>query len=205
MLVQHLYGVLSSPKNEWQSIQQRHYTASKCLWKYVVFLAAIPALSAYIGATQFGFYLSDSIQIKLTTASALPIGFAIYFAMIAGLYMMAWFIRWMQPTYGSTASWDDCMVLATFTAAPLFLAGLAALIPILWIDIIIGMLAVSYSVYLLYSGVPVIMKVNFEQGFLFSSAIVTIALVVLVGMLGTTVFLWGTILDPVFNSGAHLR
>ncbi len=201
MLVQHLVGVMYQPKDEWRSIQQQQYSSKKCLFSYIAFLAAIPPLATYIGITHVGFFISPSIVVKLTSSSALPIAFAFYLAMIVGVLLMAASIRWMQPTYDSSASWDDCMVLTTFTASPLFLAGLAALIPILWVDILIGMVAVSYATYLLYSGVPVMMAINEDQGFLFSSAIVTAGLVVLVGMLGATACLWSTLLGPVFNTG----
>ncbi|NIU11195.1 MAG: hypothetical protein GWN81_20645, partial [Phycisphaerae bacterium] len=58
---------------------------------------------------------------------------------------------------------------------------------------------VAYTVYLLYSGVPIMMGISQERGFLFSSALVTFGLVAFVAMLAITVILWGFGLAPEFT------
>jgi hypothetical protein len=162
----------------------------------MIYLAAIPPLAAFIGTTQIGWSVVGDELVKLTVASAFPIAVAFYFALLMGAGIMARFIHWMEHTYGSESSFDDCMVLTTFTATPLFVAGLAALIPILWLDVLIGMAALGYTTYLLYTGVPEMMKIPDDRGFFFASSILTVGLVVLVGMLAVTAVLWGTLLTP---------
>ncbi|MEH6651547.1 MAG: Yip1 family protein [Motiliproteus sp.] len=196
MFMQHVFGVLVHPKSEWRLIRKEHYSAIKCYTSNMVYLAAIPPLAAFIGTTQVGWSIVGGDPVRLTVASALPIAIAFYIALLVGAAVMAGFIHWMEQTYGSESSFDDCMVLTTFTATPLFLAGLAALIPILWLDVLIGMAAVAYTVHLLYTGVPEVMNIPEDRGFFFSSAILTVGLVVLVGMLAVTAALWGTVLTP---------
>lgn len=196
MFLQHMMGVLHHPREEWKLIRDKHYSALRCYTSHMIYLAAIPPLAALIGTTQIGWSATGGDFVRLTTASALPIAIAFYFALLAGAGLMAWFIHWMERTYGSDSSLDDCMVLTTFTATPLFLSGLAALVPILWVDVLIGMVAVAYTIYLLFTGVPVIMKIPEDRAFFFSSSILTVGMVVLVGMLGVTAILWGTVLTP---------
>lgn len=196
MFLQHMLGVLYHPKEEWKLIREEHYSTLRCYTSHMVYLAAIPPLAAFIGTTQIGWSVTGGDFVKLTASSALPIAIAFYFALLAGAGIMAWFIHWMEKTYGSQSSFDDCMVLTTFTATPLFLVGLAALIPVLWFDVLVGMVAVAYTVHLLYTGVPVIMKIPEDRAFFFSSSILTVGLVVLVGMLAVTAALWGTVLTP---------
>ena len=62
----------------------------------------------------------------------------------------------------------------------------------------VAVLAVSWSLYLLYIGIPAVMHIPKEQGFLFASAIVAVCLVILIGMMGVTVVLWDMGLMPVF-------
>ena len=76
----------------------------------------------------------------------------------------------------------------------MFLSGLAALYPLLWFNVSIGLVAVCYSVYLLYVGVPVIMKIPEERAFLFSTSILTVGLCTLVGVLVASVVLWSTVI-----------
>ncbi len=196
-LIGHILGVFYHPKEEWRDIREENYSVRQCFTSHVAYLAAIPPLAVFIGTTQFGFGITSEITFKLTVASALPIAIAFYFALMAGVGLMAWAVHWMERTYGSTSSWEDCMVLTTFTATPMFVAGLAGLIPILWVDVLIGVAAVTYSIFLLYTGVPIMMKINEERAFLFSTAIVTVGLVVLVGILATSAAMWGTIMSPV--------
>ncbi|WP_421863470.1 Yip1 family protein [Motiliproteus sp.] len=196
MFLSHMMGVLHHPKEEWGLIREEHYSALKCYSSHMIYLAAIPPLAAFIGTTQIGWSITGAEAVKLTVASALPIAIAFYVALLVGAGVMAWFIHWMEKTYGSESSFDDCMVLTTFTATPMFLAGLAALIPILWLDVLIGMGAVAYTIHLLYTGVPEIMKIPKDRGFFFSSSILTVGLVVLVGMLAVTAALWSTALTP---------
>lgn len=197
MFLQHMLGVLYHPKQEWQLIKQEHYSALRCYSSHMIYLAAIPPLAAFIGTTQVGWSITGDELVKLTVSSALPIALAFYLALLIGAGIMAGFVHWMEKTYGSNSSFDDCMVLITFTSTPLFLTGLAALVPILWLDVLIGMAALAFTVHLLYSGVPEIMEIPEDRGFFFSSSILTVGLVVLVGMLATTAVLWGTVMVAV--------
>ena len=65
---------------------------------------------------------------------------------------------------------------------------------------ILGDPALGYSVALLYTGVPIMMDVNKEKGFLFSSAILAFGLVALVGLIVVTVSLWGFGIGPSFRT-----
>ena len=123
-------------------------------------------------------------------ASALPAAIAFYFAMWVGVGFIAWTIHWMEKTYGGKVGMDECVALTVFTATPLFLAGLSGLYPVLWFNVAVGLAAVCYSVYLLYSGVPEIMHIPEDRAFFFSTSILTVGLCVLVGMIATSVIVW---------------
>ena len=49
--------------------------------------------------------------------------------------------------------------------------------PILWLDMLVGVTAISWAVYLMYLGIPIVMNIPAERGFLYSSAVLAIALV----------------------------
>ena len=80
---------------------------------------------------------------------------------------------------------------------PLFLAGVALLYPVPWINMLCFLIAAAYSAYLFYQGLAVVMNISQEQAFLYGGAILTAALVVTrVG----TVTLWSIGFSPVFIS-----
>jgi hypothetical protein len=66
-------------------------------------------------------------------------------------------------------------------------------------DLIIGVVAVSWAVYLMYLGIPIVMNIPQERGFLFSSAILAIALVILVSIMVVSILAWDYGAAPAFT------
>jgi hypothetical protein len=70
------------------------------------------------------------------------------------------------------------------------MSGIATLYPVLWFVVLVGLAAIAYSIYLLYSGVPIMMNIPEEKGFIYSSSVVTCGLVLLVSILAMTAIFW---------------
>ena len=199
MVLQHVFGLMTNPRREWAAIRDDHCTVGRCYAIHVLLLAAIPAISGFIGTTQFGWQIGAGDPIKLTAESAGVIAILYYLAMLVGVYSMGWMIHWMGSTYGAEQPLSQCIVLAAYTVTPLFLIGLMELYPILWLNMVMGLPALAYTVYLLYTGVPIMMGISEERGFLFSSAVLGVGLVALVALLAAMAVLWGTGLQPTFT------
>ncbi len=105
----------------------------------------------------------------------------------------------MARTYHANPTLRQCVMFAAYTATPLFIAGLSALYPSLWLGMIIGTAAVAYTAYLLYVGLPTFMDIHPDEGFLFSSSVLAVGLVVLVAMLAVSVVLWGMGIGPIYT------
>lgn len=191
MVIGHIVGLFSSPSAEWKKIRDEACNTSACIFKHVIILAAIPAISGYIGTTQVGWTIGASGTHYLSNESAGMIAVLTYLAMIAGVIGMGFMIQWMAETYGKPQSLARCVVFVAYVATPLFLIGLMMIYPILWLNMLLGLPAVAYSVFLLYSGTPIVMEMDKEKGFLFASSIVGLGLVAMVAILATTVILWG--------------
>ena len=198
MYVQHFVGLISHPKEEWREIVEEKYSILQCYLRYIIWLAAIPAVSVYIGTTQVGWSLGSDDVVLLTEASALPIAIAFYVVLLVAVGAMAYAMYWMEHTYGVDASLERCFLLTTFTSTPMMLAGLAGLYPVMWFDVMVGLVAVTYTLKLLITGVPILGHISEERGFMFSMSVVTVGLCVLVAVLATTVILWAYITPPVF-------
>lgn len=57
----------------------------------------------------------------------------------------------------------------------------------------------AYTIYLLYIGIPIVYDMPKERGFLFASATVAVALVLMVSLMALTVFLWEMGFSPIFT------
>lgn len=199
-MINHVWGLFAKPDREWQVIRAEDESIGHMYLTHVLILAAIPALSAYIGTTQVGWSHGGGTPVRLTEASALPLTALSYLTMLAGVAIMGAFIHWMSRTYDAKPTLTQCVVFAAYTATPLFIGGLVALYPNIWLAMAVGTAAVCYTAYLLYVGLPTFMNIPRDEGFLFASSVLAVGLVVLVGIIASSVILWGFGIGPVYTS-----
>ena len=83
------------------------------------------------------------------------------------------------------------MVFAGYVATPIFLSGLVALYPLVWLCALVGTVALFYTGYLLYVGFPTFLNIIREEGLSFASSTLAIGVLVLEVLLALTVVLWG--------------
>ena len=190
MYLQHMFGLLYHPKSEWDSIKRENHTLGHIYLTHLLFLAAIPPFALLVGTTQFGWSVIGKEFYYLSMESALPLAFGFYGALLVGIFLLAYSIFWMEKTFGAEASLERCLLFTTFMSTPMFLSGLIAIVPILWLDVFVVLAAVAYTIYLMYAGVPIFMSIPEERGFIFSTSILTVGLCLLVGLMAMTVIAW---------------
>lgn len=199
-MIQHTFGLLTRPANQWRTIAELPENSLRNLLLYPCIMAILPAVAWYYGTSRVGWSVGDQGDtIKLTVESARQLSILFYLAMVACVAVIGYFIHWMSDTYGADSSVTKGIVIAGMASTPMFLAGLVGFHPLMWLDLLIGVAAVSWSVYLLYLGIPIIMKIPEERGFLFSSAVLGVALVILICLMVGSVILWDFGAAPAFT------
>ncbi|MCB1615726.1 MAG: DUF1282 family protein [Pseudomonadales bacterium] len=191
-------GFLFFPHKQWEIVSDAATDKFNAALPYPIIFALVPALAWYYGTTQIGWTVADGNVVRLTTDSALKIVIAFYLAMIFAIIAIGYSIHWMSETYGTASSIAKGITISGYTATPMFIAGILGVYPLLWLDMILGTIAVCWAVYLLFIGVPIVLKIPEERGFLYSSAIISVCLVVLIVLMGFTVILWDNGFMPVF-------
>jgi len=197
MILNHIWGLYAHPKDEWQTIEKRHESLSYSLM-HILTISLIPAICGYYAAAHIGWTIGVGDPIKISTSSAQLIAISMYFALVTGVFALAYLIQWMAKTFDSKPTFVQALELAAYTATPLLMVGVTALFPVLWFVALAGIVAVCYSVYLLYSGIPIMMNIPEEKGFIYSSSIVTAGLVLLVALMAFTVTMWTMGFGPEF-------
>jgi hypothetical protein len=190
--------LLTDPTDAWQRIAGERQPLYRALMHTLLF-ALIPAASWFFGSTQVGWNIGFEERQRLTVDSALFICVFFYLALVMGVLFLGYMIHWMSQTYGAASSLGKGMLVVAYTATPFFVGGLLGLYPVLALDLAVGVAIACYSIYLLYLGIPIVMDVPPERGFLFASAIVAVGLVSFVAMMGATVILWDLGLEPVYT------
>lgn len=201
-ILSHTLGILLHPASEWQAIRNDKSSFQQVFLSHVPFLALVPCIAAYFGVTQVGWTVGDGDPVRLSSNSALSFCVLAYFAFLAGVFIFGEFINWMSKTYGVRDSKErrhyEGTAMAVYVTTPLFLAGAFNAYPELWLVATAVVLAVAYSVYLVYEGTPILMNIDKERAFMYSSSIVTVGLILLVTVMIATVLVWGMGMGPVY-------
>ena len=195
----HAIGVLVRPSVQWRAVAKLPEASLNTLLVYPCIMAILPAVAWFYGTTEVGWSVGGGDPIKLTPDSARSIVILFYIAMLAAVASIGYFIHWMAATYGANSSLAKGIVIAGLTATPLFLAGGVGFYPLLWLDLLLGVTAICWAVYLLYLGIPIVMDIPEERGFLFSSAVIAICLVMVTCIMVGSVILWDFGAAPAFT------
>lgn len=185
-----------SPVNEWKKIRANDVSIFSVYATYVVILGAIGPLAGFYGTTKVGWVFGSGDPQMLTHESGMQIAGLFYCAILISVFAMGKLAHWMGESYDLKRSLARCVQMSGMIVTPLYLLGVFFIFPTLWIIYLLGLPAIIYTVYLLYTGVPVMMDMPKDKAFLFSSAILAVGLVTLVGLLGATAILWGMGLEP---------
>lgn len=187
----HVWGLFSHPNQEMSVIKSENETVSHHYTHHVLVMAAVPVICAFIGTTQLGWNFGDGTVIKLSLMTGLALAVLFYAVMLAAVAVMGRVIWWMARSYPQRPSLKRCMVFAGYVATPLFLSGIVALYPLVWLCALVGTVALLYTGYLLYLGIPTFLGINKEEGLSFASSTLAIGVLVLEVLLAITVILWG--------------
>ena len=165
-------------------------------FRYLVWLAVLPPLFAYIGASNFGWRLGAAQPLYLGSGELVIISMIYFFVLVFGFVSTALVAQWMASTYGARHSLGIHFALVTIVAAPLVAGSAIHLFPHIFINVIVLIPVLMWSMYLLYRGLPVVLKISPERGMLMASALIGYLLVAAVSFLGLVVALWGRGIGP---------
>ncbi|MFV3016448.1 Yip1 family protein, partial [Pseudomonas sp. KHB2.9] len=93
-MIHHVVGLFTHPDQEWREIRgDKEESVSHMYLTHTLILAAIPAVSAFIGTTQVGWVIGSRSPVMLTQESALWMTVMSYLAMLGGVAIMGAFIH----------------------------------------------------------------------------------------------------------------
>lgn len=203
-MLQHTLGVFVNPDREWTRIRGENASFLKVFFSHTPFIALIPVIAAYYGVTHVGWSIGSGGVVKLTAESAIWLCVCAYFAQLAVVFALGEYIHWMSRNFGVAGDFGQrhygSMAMAVYSAVPVALAGVSLIYPHLWFVASVYIVAICYSVYLIYEGIPILMNIPKERGFIYASSVITVALVLAVIVMVGTVIIWGVGLGPIYTN-----
>ncbi len=190
-----LVKVLFRPKAVFEALAAQEPPATRVFFGFALWIGFLPPLFAYIGTMNFGWRLGVE-PVFLPQRTVLAIGAAYFVALLLGFLSSAVIARWMAVTYDASQSLGRCFALMAIVGAPLEIGSIIHLYPHAFINVLVLVPTLIWSMFLLYRGLPVVLQTGPNRGMLMASALIAYLLVAAVSLLGITVALWGGGIGP---------
>ena len=193
-LVERAKRIIVTPKTEWPVIDLEPATTGGIFRSYVLILAAIPAIAGLIGNLLFGFSMFG-ITVRLSPMTAVSSAIAQYVLSLVSVFVLALIIDALAPSFGGTKNQLQAIKVAAYAPTASWVAGVFGIVPQLaWLGIIGGL----YSLYLLYLGLPLLMRAPQEKalGYTVVTILAAILLSIVAGAIVGTV---GRVFTPAIS------
>lgn len=158
-LVDRVKNILLTPAAEWEKIKGESYTPVDLFSKYAMYLAAIPAIAGFIGYALIGVSFGFG-TFRLPIGNALTWAILYYALSVAGVYVFAFVLDALAPSFGGSKDLAAAMKIAFFSATAGWVGGILFLIPSL---ATIGILVGIYGLYILYLGVKALKDIPADK------------------------------------------
>lgn len=176
-LVARAKNILLTPRTEWPVISGEAKTAADVYMGYVAPLVAISAIAGALGMMLIGRSIPFIGTIRIGVGAAiLQIVLQVVLTFV-GLFVMSLIINALAPTFGGQKDSTRALKVAAYSFTPAWVAGILTIVPAL--GIIAGLLGL-YGFYLLYLGLPVMMRSPQEKAMGYT--IVTVLCAIVVGI-----------------------
>ncbi len=172
-LIDRVKGILLAPKAEWPRIDAEPSTIADIYKSHVVPLAAIGPVATLIGGQVFG-HGAFGIVYRPTLLSAVVTALVGYALTLVMVYVCALVVDALAPQFGGTKNKLSAFKVAAYGATAGWVAGIFGLIPALGLIALLGGL---YSLYLIYLGLPVLMKAPEDKAVGYTAVVVLVMIV----------------------------
>lgn len=182
-LIARARAMVLSPEPAWITVEQETTDWQKLFVPYMTTLALIPAVATFIAWSVLGFG-SFGVFVRLPILSGLGLMVSQYVMTLVMVAAWGWFISLLAPSFGGQTNLINGLKLTVYASTPAMLAGVFGAMPGLGFLTLVGGL---YALYLMYLGLPVLMKCPQEKSlpYLAVAAIAGIVGSLVIGMLSS--------------------
>jgi len=178
-LIQRVQDLLLRPRSTWLAIEQESTDLTALYKDYLVYLAAIPAIAGFLGMSLVGVG-AFGVNVRIPIADGLAHMVVGYLVSLGMVYVIGVIVNALAPQFDAEPNLLQSIKLVGYGSTAGFVGGVFSLIPALaWL----GLLASAYSAYLIYIGLPILMKCPPEKAVVYA-VVVTVCGIVATVILG---------------------
>jgi len=175
-MIARVRNLLLAPAREWELIDREEAELRRLTLRYVAPLAAIPTVAIIVALSVVGVYASGDWH-RAPILGVLLSAAVFFILSIGAVYVFAYIINWLAPRFGAQRNYRQAFKLSAYSITAAMVAGFLAAWPALQVFALLG---ASYSLYLLFLGVPLLMHppaasaVNYSIVAIFAAMLVAI-------------------------------
>jgi hypothetical protein len=184
--VDRAFRIVLHPRAAWPALADEPL-AAKAIWRdYVAPLAAIGALAMLVGQVLVGSPVPLLGLVRAQWIEGISAAAVLLALTLASVALLAWLVDVLAPRFGGERDAVRALKLVAYSATPGWLAGVLQIVPALSP---VAVFAQLYGLYLLYAGLPVLMRCPRGQSAAYAAAAIVGAALsfMLVGVLTTCV------------------
>lgn len=193
-IIERAKNVLVAPKKEWPAIDGEGYAWSKVLMSYLLPLALIPTVGAFIGYGLVG-HTVMGMKVGGVVSWGVRQGIMSLISILGGAYITALVINLLAENFKSAKNFDRAFSLVAYSYTPMCVAGVLYILPAL---APLAMLAGLYGLYILYTGLQPMMGTPTEK-------VTTYFVVSLICMIAVSLILGAVLGAIIVGSSPALR
>lgn len=175
-MLRRAFRLVVAPTREWAAIAAERESWMAVAVRYVVPLAAVPAVAWMIGRALFPGDLAtwESVPPARAPAAIAWTGAIAFGGSLLWVVLLAVALRGLAPMYGASRDWAHSWTVAAYGTTPVWLAGVLLLKPALVGLLLVPMLHCSY---LYYAGLQVVAGVKRRAAAEYVGVVLFLALV----------------------------
>ncbi len=151
-IVERARSIILNPGPTWQVIEQEPVASPQSLYvPYMVILAAIPAVASFVGLCLVG--VGFGFRIPIVTGLSIMV--TQYVLALVATFVWGWLVNALAGNFGGQSNMMNALKLTVYGSTPGMVAGVLHVIPSLGLLAVLGSL---YGLYVIYLGLPVLMK-----------------------------------------------
>ncbi len=177
-IIARVKAILLTPKTEWPVIATEPATVADLYKNYILILAALGPVAMFIGTMAFGIKIPLLGTFRPSMGGALTdmlLGYAIALGVV---FIVALITDALAPTFGGEKNQVQALKAAAYSATPGWIVGILWILPSMGALVtLLALVAAGYGVYLLYLGLPHVMKSPQERSIGYAVAIIVIGFI----------------------------
>ncbi len=187
-LITRAKNICLSPNTEWPVIAAEPATAGGLIGGYAAPLAAIGAIAGFIGGSIIGHTLPFVGHYRVPMVSGLVTAILTFAMALVGVFVLSLIINALAPTFGGEKNDLQALKVAVYSYTPAWLAGVLNISLLL---AMLGILAALYGLYLLYLGLPRLMKSPQDKALPYTVVVLICAIVISIVLAAATAMVAG--------------